>query len=366
MTDRIYSLDAMRIVAMAFVVLLHTDPFAGAGAGGNAVNFLIETTARFAVPFFFLTSGYFFALKTADRDPLAYFRRRAASIGALYLFGMTLAAPIFLIGTAIEAALGGDSVGRAVVGRLGEFLAPGDLLYYGTSVSDILWFLPALLVSLAFVAAFRLTGRTRLMLIVAVAIHVVGILGSSYTMLVDVPFRVRDGLFFGVFYTAVGYAIAAEGWRPAPDRSGRYLAATAVVGVLHVAERYVLGYALAGRTVTDGVYTPSYTVGTALVSVSLFLFLLSRPTLGERTPLPAWGAYAVGIYVAHPPVLAALEVAAGAMAAVSPLAAGMFWHLLATPLTFFGALWLYLAADRRGVIEIGGSHVPRWDRLLSR
>ena len=63
MAKRIYSIDTMRIIAMVFVVLIHTEPFEGMGRYGNLANFLIDSSARFAVPFFFLTSGYFFAYK---------------------------------------------------------------------------------------------------------------------------------------------------------------------------------------------------------------------------------------------------------------------------------------------------------------
>jgi len=55
MADRIYSIDAMRIVAMVFIVMIHTDPFVGLSATGNMATFVIKTTARFAVPFFFMS-----------------------------------------------------------------------------------------------------------------------------------------------------------------------------------------------------------------------------------------------------------------------------------------------------------------------
>ncbi|EMA69510.1 acyltransferase 3 [Halorubrum aidingense JCM 13560] len=363
MGSRIHSVDAMRIVAVALVVIIHTNPFEGVGATGNAVNFVLETVARVAVPFFFLASGYFFGLKTRDADPIAYFRARARSLTGLYVFGIVVALPPFLAGTAVEASVAGESPARSVGWRIVESLSPVDLLYYGTSVSEILWYVPALFVALALVAGFAAAGRPELALPVAVGFHVLALLGPEYAGIVDLPFDVRDGLFFGFFYVSAGHAIAARGWRGGSGRSGALLAATVAFGLFHVAERYAMGYVLGDASIATGVYAPSFTVGTAGFAVSLFLFLLSRPGLGASTPLPAWGSYAVGVYVVHPPVLAVLgQLADRIPVGGSPLAETVGWHLAFTPATFLGALGVYLAVHRLGVIEVGGSHFPRLPR----
>lgn len=367
MVDRVHSIDAMRIVAVVFVVLIHTDPFQGLGTAGNAVNFGIKTTARFAVPFFFLTSGYFFALKVADRDPRAYLTRRAVALGSLYAFGLCLAAPAFLGGRLVTHAAAGRPPVDAAVTSLAEFLDPIELLYYGTSVSDILWFLPALCFSLAFVAAVTAVGRAEFLVPIALCFHLVGLLGTSYTMVVDVPFEVRDGLFFGFFYTSLGYTVGRRNWVPPRTRSRTLLALVACFAVLQLVEFHLLGYPLSGERFGAYVFAPSYGIATAFLTLSLFLFLLSRPDLGADTPLPAWGVYAVGIYVVHPVVLAAVEGIRDGMAASGhELGAAVFWHLGATPATLLGALALYRLAHRLRIVEIGGTHFPGAPLLSSR
>ncbi|MFC5278588.1 acyltransferase family protein [Halorubrum rubrum] len=367
MTDRVHSIDAMRIVAVVLVVAIHTDPFQGLGTAGNAVNFAIKTTARFAVPFFFLVSGYFFARKTVDRDPRTYLLRRTVALGSLYAFGLALAAPAFFGGRLATDVATGRPVVRAGAARIAAFLDPIELLYYGTSVSEVLWFLPALLFSLAFVAAFAAIGRPRVGLAVALCLHVVGLLGTSYTMFVDVPFEVRDGLFFGFFYVSLGYAIARHGWNPSRDRSGILLALVACFVVLQIVEFSLLGYPLRGESFGSYVFAPSFGVTTAFLTLSLFLFLLSRPTLGAGTPLPSWGVYAVGIYVTHPVVLAAIRGLRDALAAAGwETVAAAFWHVGGTPSTVAGALGVYLLAHRLRIVEIGGSHFPGVPLLASR
>ncbi|WP_136716894.1 acyltransferase family protein [Halorientalis salina] len=364
MAERIYSVDAMRIVAMVPIVLIHTDPFQGYSLYGNMFNFATKTTARFAVPFFFLTAGYFFALKTTSRDPTRYFVARAKRITSLYVFGLALAAPVFFIGALVRARLSGRNVVDSALGTLAGFLSPVELLYYGTSVSEILWFLPALLFSFAFVYAFVRTNRTALLLPAALCLHAVGLLGASYTMFVDVPFEIRDALFFGVFYTSLGYTVYARDWRPTAEASGRYLVLTVCFALAQLGELSLLGYVVPGEPFGQSVYAPSYAITTALLSLSLFLFLLSRPDLGSSTRLPRWGKYAVGIYVTHPAVLYVLQGVHDALTAAGyAVGETVAWHLALTPATFFGALAVYLTAHELGIIDIDGSHVPRVPRL---
>ncbi len=364
MSGRIYSIDSMRIVAMVFVVIIHTDPFAGVSAAGNLVNFVLETAARFAVPFFFMASGYFLAVKFAQSDPGAYYLNRVATISSIYVFGLILTFPLFLAGTAVQARTEGYSVVGSLVTFVSEAIDPAELFYYGTSVSEILWFLPALIFAYTFIYGFVRIDKPAFILPIAIGFHLIGLLGASYTMFVDVPFRIRDGLFFGFFYTSLGYAVYYYDWNPTSKQRRRYLAATVLAVGFHFAERYALGYLLTGNTFADGVYSPSYTIGTALVTLSLFLFLLSWPTLSAETSLPSWGIYAVGVYVVHPSVLYVLEGAGEGLTLLGvTVGDSVIWHLFLTPAVFFGSLGLYLLAHKLHVIEIGGSHLPSLRRL---
>lgn len=349
---------------MVFIVSIHTDPFRGVGVYGNGLNFLIDGTARFAVPFFFMTSGYFFALKAVHRNPTTYFIKRATTITSLYIFGLLLAFPVFLAGTVSRAGTDTEAIVQSSLLRIGEFISPLELLYYGTSISVILWFLPALLFSLGFLYLAILSKTTKYLLPLSIIFHIIGLLGASYTMFIDIPFETRDALFFGFFYTSLGYWIATSDWQPNPKHSSLYLGAAIVGSILHIGERYVLGYVLTGETLAQDIYTASYTIGTVFFTISLFVFLLSRPNLSRSTPLPLWGKYAVGIYVVHPAVLYVLEHTDGPLYYLGIEATDtLLWHLVLTPATFFGSLLIYLLAHRVGLIEIGGDHLPRLDRI---
>lgn len=59
MNDNKYytGIDRMRLIAAIFVIAIHTSPLAGYNATGDFI--LTRVIARVAVPFFFLTTGYF-------------------------------------------------------------------------------------------------------------------------------------------------------------------------------------------------------------------------------------------------------------------------------------------------------------------
>ncbi|APX95266.1 acyltransferase [Natronorubrum daqingense] len=364
MANRIYSLDSMRIVAMVFVVAIHTNLFRGLGAYGNVANFVIDSAGRFVVPFFFMTSGYLFALKTVNRDPKTYLINRVVTITSLYVFGLLLAAPVFLAGAALETGINNPYVASVLLTEFAGFISPTGLLYYGDSVSVILWFLPALAFSLAFVYSFVRAGKTAYLLPVSIVLHAIGLLGASYTMFVDIPFEVRDAVFFGFFYTSLGYVIYSQGLTPRRDHSTTYLGLTVLFTAVHVGERYVLGYVLTGETITQEVYVSSYTIGTALATFFLFMYLLSRPNLGKGTPVPSWGTYAVGIYVVHPAVLYPLERFDEVLRVLGyDIGNTLAWHLLLLWATFFGALLIYLVAQKIGALERNRLRLPRIRRI---
>ena len=75
------NIDRFRLLAAWMVVAIHTLPFASFGGAWDDV--LTLTLGRVAVPFFFMTSGFFlFRGGFSDRESLARFCRRTAGIYA--------------------------------------------------------------------------------------------------------------------------------------------------------------------------------------------------------------------------------------------------------------------------------------------
>ncbi|ELZ09420.1 acyltransferase 3 [Halovivax asiaticus JCM 14624] len=329
MSERIASIDVGRAVAIGFVVVLHAEVLRGMGAAGNAVYFATDAVGRFAVPFFFLTSGYLFATKTERVSRGEYVRSYVARVTSIYGYAVAIYLPLAVVTAGALASQSGASVGRAVIESLAAGLDPLGLVYYGDSVIYHLWFLPALVFSIGFLYAFVATGLTRYALPIAACLHVIGLLAESYTMGPTLSIQARDALFFGAFYTTLGYCMHTWSWHPDPDRRNRYLGLAALGAIGHLAEHYVLGYVLTDETLRTTAYTPEFSLLTVFYSTALFCYVLATPSLGRETPVPTIGRYAVGVYVYHPIALFALDgVAAFLGVANAGLLAVIGWELL--------------------------------------
>lgn len=367
MGERIHSIDSLRAIAVFFVVVAHVQPFHGFEGWGNYVYFALEAIAQFDVPFFFATSGYFLATKLDAEASLSDVSGTVRKLGSLYLFGILVYLPVLVFRTASTALLEGRSVPAALAARFAAALSPVDLLYYGHAVALHLWFLTALAIAVCVVALFAAAGKTRYLLPVAAAAHVIGLLGENAPMLFDPPLPTRDMLFFGLFYVALGFSIRRVDWTPSADRRRLYLGAFGLLLAVQLAEQYAIGYLLHERTLSQAVYLTEYTVTTVFLVLALFAYALSNPDLGRGTALPALGNYAVGVYLVHLPIYHAVE----AVNDLSRLLVGfdarttLLWHLVMTPLVYVLALALYRLAARTGVIDPDGSHVPRLGRIRS-
>ncbi len=73
--ERIESVDVFRLIAIVAVIAIHTSPFHVDVDGENEAymyaDMIINQLSRFAVPFFYVTSGYFWGLKVRkSSDPV--------------------------------------------------------------------------------------------------------------------------------------------------------------------------------------------------------------------------------------------------------------------------------------------------------
>ncbi len=183
------ALDRFRLLAAVLVVCIHTGPL---GSWRPAADFwLCRVLARTAVPFFFMTSGYFLG-----RDGWSGTGRFLKKTLAVYAAAVALYLPLNLY-----------SGGYGPLEWARKLLTEGTLYH--------LWYFPA--VALGVLIAKGLAGR-RWGFVLAVALYLVGLGGDSYYGLIcrvpaleafyDGMFRVfsysRNGLFFAPLFLLLG------------------------------------------------------------------------------------------------------------------------------------------------------------------
>jgi surface polysaccharide O-acyltransferase-like enzyme len=292
---RIQSVDTFRLLAIFAVIVIHTTPFSkNSVAIGTSLDLalVLNQLARFAVPYFFLISGYFWATKFSNGEPL----RKPTLVMAKRIVAIFLAwSVIYLLPTNLVEALKYGPIGpvKTVYWNIADALSdPVLLLFQGTKVH--LWFLVGLLTCLAISGLLLSRGMIRSLIVLSLLLYVVGLLGKAYA---DTPvgfhatFNFRNGPFFGLIFFVTGYLLH----RLKPKASW-FLWGTAIgsLGVcLHFGEIYAL-HSYWGTSMSQ-----DYLVGTYFVGVGVGLMALSDLPFLRVPLLSFFGPLVLGVYAVH-------------------------------------------------------------------
>lgn len=289
--------DWFRMAAAVMVIAIHTAPFSGISS--TADQLVTYGACRVAVPFFFMTTGYF-VLGSWMKSGFRQTERAAGSLKkTLKLY---LAAVILYFPVSIYAGNVPDSPGKLLK----------DLIFDGTFYH--LWYFPAVLIGSVLVMLLLRAMSLRKVMAVTFLLYLLGLGGDSwYGLAADVPgmetfyralFTVssytRNGIFFAPFFLALGVWIRKEG---CPERSKRasLTGGLAVSLCLMLAEGYISFYFNLQRHNSMYLFLPP-------VMYCLFQLLLMMP--GKA---PRWTRdISMLVYIIHPAVLILLRGAAGA------------------------------------------------------
>jgi surface polysaccharide O-acyltransferase-like enzyme len=263
---RLSGVDAGRLVAVASVPFIHV-------AHADRVNTWLDLSARFAVPFFFVVSGYFLA--NTPINPLPAVARTLRRLGIP-----------FALWCAVYLVMSGQPIHQLADPQF-VFL----LLTTG-GPGHHLWFLPALGIATVIMIFLRkLTPQTTLL--IAAALYTTGlILGSYGEPLLGLHNRVwlvRNGVLFGFPFIAIGFHLAKH----PPELSARLAAALFLFGGLLQASEAML--------LSSAGYTPRYDllIGTVPFGVGAFLLALKLPPSKPVLAFAIVGRYSFGIYALH-------------------------------------------------------------------
>lgn len=280
-------IDWLRLAAAILVIAIHTSPLADFNETGDFI--LTRVLARIAVPFFFITSGYFLLSRYHDSDrKLRHFLKKT---GWIYGASILLYLPLnFRNGYFSQSQL------------LPELLK--DLIFDGTMYH--LWYLPASM--LGMLIAWKLVEKLDFSkgLVMALLLYLVGLFGDSYYVVVEkLPLLkafydrlfelfdyTRNGLFFAPVFLILGGFIADERRKLSSVEAG--VGFLISLGLL-LAEALILHRH--GFQRHDSMYV-------FLLPAMYFLFHLVLLWKGRRIPLlrPA----SLVVYLIHPLVIAAV------------------------------------------------------------
>ncbi|MGR5300324.1 acyltransferase [Vibrio alfacsensis] len=299
-TQKIASLEFARIIAMFAIVGLHCQMALTYWQWDEVpwVGYILNQLARFAVPLFFLISGYLIQPKLSER-PLETLKSYAKPLMKIWLiWSMICLAVPFRWHTVAEAGYLAERQGYwgyLMTNPLNSLLE-GGLVH--------LWFIPALVIAIALIALLVRIRMAQLLLPTAVLLYIYGVFAGSYITLTELPtlFFTRNGPFFSTLLVVLGYLARQQQWHWSRNNTIRFI----LLGMaLHFGEAYYLMNADIAFNSHDFLF------GTVIWALAVFMWLLAHPNFGNMPWVFKWSPRILGIYVSHLLVIIMMKNVAG-------------------------------------------------------
>lgn len=248
--------------------------------------YLFNQATRFAVPLFFLISGYLIQPKL-NATPFETVKRYSLPL-----------VRIWLVWSLFSLLMPFNFADVAEKGYLAERMSYWDYLLMNPVNSLLegglvhLWFIPSLIMAIAIIAALVRWNMSKWIIPVAATLYIYGVLAGSYNVVTELeaPFFTRNGPFFSTLMVTIGYVIR-ERSIACNIKMASLLALSGMA--LHFAEAY--GLHQHGQVFSYN----DYLFGTVLWGVGTLFVLLAKPDWGSATWIQSFANSVLGIYVSH-------------------------------------------------------------------
>lgn len=277
-----YFLYFLKAIAAYSIIFIHCKFYGEAGM-------IIDSLARFAVPIFFLSSGYFVFTKEDALSKKIY--KRIKNLTCVFLFCSIV---YFMLKTILSRSL---NITAIDVLKL--------LIFNDTSfISAHLWFLPALIycyILLLVAHKLKMIRFTFILIPVLLVVNIiVGFYFSSNHITEQNNYIIRNFLFFGFPFFMIGYFINTY-----KDKVSQL--------TVHIKPHiFALGIIIGNViTVIDYKYIgdKSLYFGSVIVSVLLFIYSLKKSDAFNKSIVSKIGEkYSLFIYLWHPIVISGVSI----------------------------------------------------------
>lgn len=287
-------IETFRFIAILAVVVIHAYPTDR--LGGQIANQL----ARFAVPYFFVISGYLFYRKTTENvdGSFRYLVRYALKLTYIYLFWYLIFAYWPLISPDNWPNIAYHGLAAAFNNETARLLAEfkEHLLYYllAGGRADHLWFLPSLGMAIALLFISIRLNVVMVGSVFALALYLMALLLDPYNRTaMALPFQMsgRNGPFFSSVFVFMGALIAKYNIRI----SGRLALTLVLAGALmHLTEVFAI------QSLYDiPITSHDFVLGTLVFGIGVAAFAIANEHFGERSGVYRLGGMTLGIYTSH-------------------------------------------------------------------
>ncbi len=302
LSKRINSIESVRFIAAFAVICIHYF-----NEKGNSL-LIVNQISRFAVPFFFVVSGFFLAEKLKKEDKFIVYWKYFKKLLFLYLAWQLIyfinppRGDIYIYGFAKAYS----KKFHGVFGSSWEyFFQHADVIFRG--FAQHLWFFASLAITTLYFFLFRLK-RVYLMVAISAVLYVIGALTKAYmNSKIGIPvesmrihmsgywygfpdkFNTNNLIFFSALPFSLGVMLSAKNIRVALMPAILIL----LVGyALHFTEVWYLGQIKLKQRV-------DYGFSTFLMGLGFFLVAKAKFKPLEFNWLANLGKYSLGIYAMH-------------------------------------------------------------------
>lgn len=306
-TNKITSIELGRLVAIFLVVAMHCQMFLTYFLYQDTpwFGYIFNQSTRFAVPLFFLISGYLMQPKLMAA-PMATVKSFCTPLLRVFIVWSVICAlmpfnfhTVMTEGYLVERMGYWNYLGQAPLNTLLE----GGLVH--------LWFIPALMIAALITALMVRFNQVRLLLPLAVVLYIYGVLAGSYQNITELwtPFFTRNGPFFSTLMFAIGFIIRQNSIQVSAAKA----AVLALAGMaVHFIEAYML------MDYKQAFNTNDFVFSTMVWGTGVFLFLLAKPNLGNHAWVLNLSKSVLPIYVSHLPIIIVMMNVAGFMQLAGP------------------------------------------------
>lgn len=354
-STRIPSIESFRVLAILAVILWHTDFLSGLSrlTDGSVLVALIGNMVWWmGVPYFCIVAGYFFHQAVLVRGkPLAQFQRYASSllwpliVWVCIYIALPPSWPSEVVHHGWWQPFYSETLKNLHVfstQHIGLFLEGHHPVWH-------LWFLPALLVSLAVLTAIEVCGLQGYIVHVIIALYLFAmgeeVAGGSFF----------NGIHLGTWsmatlFTAIGWWLVGR-----KQPSVRFVCGVLLTGfVVALMEGAAMKVFL--HSSSQAIREHHY-LGGILLGLGLVQLALAKPNLGQWTLFPFLGRFTLGVYLSHVLVLYTLTPFSWRL----PI--GYEWkQFLMVPAVYVFAVLFSYVIEKLPVVNYLVARPVRWDR----
>lgn len=262
-------INVFRVVCAYLVIVVHTVGFQCLGKEGTFIT--NHWIAMVAIPFFFVTSGYFMCQNYQKEHYLGRYLKKLAII---FVVATILYIPFCL------PDIWGDVTSKGVRYLWNTFII--------TSLPGHLWYISTLMMSAAVVYVFLKRDWIIPLVIIGLILFVIGVIGQCYFNLIsstnpimrfidlyNVVFdRIRNGFAFGIPYMTMGVVIYKYDLQDKLKKPALWLAISII---LYAIEGYI------AYTYETGYESYVFFSHILLIPVMFIMLLNSKLTLSSKT-----------------------------------------------------------------------------------